>query len=107
MELRPSGFGKLGCPIHRHDHNCSIVQIYVIWIDVLERPATRTHMGTSFPPVADHVKDLQRFQPTQTAHGFGDRALAADLQQGLTSERRVPDWRQAGLAIGFLLFDDE
>src|SRR5215472_10692622 len=57
MELRASGFGKLGCPIHRHDNNCGIIQIYVIWIDVLERPAARTHMGTSFPPIADHVKD--------------------------------------------------
>src|SRR6516164_1631898 len=41
MELRPSGFGKLGCPIHRHDHNCGIIQIYVIWIDVLERTAAQ------------------------------------------------------------------
>src|SRR5262249_2362655 len=54
MELRPSDFGELGYPIHRHDHNCGIIQIYVIWIGVLERPAARTHMGTSFPPIADH-----------------------------------------------------
>src|SRR5262249_36738614 len=92
MELRPSGFGKLVCPIHRHNHNCGIIQINVIWIDVLERPAARTHMGASFAPIADPVKNLQRFQPTQTAHCFSDSSLAAYLHHGLRREGRVPDW---------------
>ena len=51
--------------VHRHDDDGGVVEIGVVRIAVLERPAAGTHVGPPLAPVALRVELLQRFQPAQ------------------------------------------
>ena len=76
-------------------------------IGVLEGPAAGAHVGPARRPIAQLLEHLQRPQPVERLPiGFRD-LLAADLQQRVQRQRRVPHRREAGLAIGLVLLDDE
>ncbi len=78
-----------------------------MWIGVLERPAARPHVGTLDRPVALDVEHLERREPVERRpHGLSP-GFASSLKQRMSGERRVPHRRQAGLAIGLVLADDE
>ena len=49
--------------VHRHDDDGGVVEVGVMRIGVLERPAARPHVGPLRGPVAGDVEDLLRLQP--------------------------------------------
>ena len=57
--------------IHRHDDDGGVVEIGIMRVAVLERPAAGTHVGPPLAPVAFHVQHLQRLQPAQPAQRGG------------------------------------
>ena len=76
-------------------------------IGVLERPAARPDVGTLDRPVSLDVEHLERREPVERRpHRLGP-GFAPSLKQRMSGERRVPHGRQAGLAIGLILADDE
>ena len=76
-------------------------------IGVLERPAARPHIGTLDGPVALDVEHLERLEPVERRpHRLAAR-FTARFQQRMGGKRRVPHRRQARLAIGLVLADDE
>src|SRR4029077_8638592 len=88
------------------DHG-GVVEIRIMRVRVLERPAAGTNVRPLIGPIADGSEYLPRFQPAPaTAHGRA-RPAAADLQQRLTREDGIPYRRYAGLAIRFLAGHDE
>ena len=77
-------------------------------VGVLERPAARPDVRPLRRPVA-----RRRPAPAAASASRGPRwrprlgRLAADLEQRVGDERRVPHRRHAGLAIGLVVLDDE
>ena len=66
--------------IHRHDHDGGVVEIGIMGIVVLERPAARPHVGAFHGPVALEVQHLPRLQPVERLLGFGsDSAPPASI----------------------------
>ena len=53
--------------VHRHDGNCGIIEIGIVGIGILKRPATGPHMRPSCRPIADNVEDLAWQEPIQPA----------------------------------------
>src|SRR5262249_61016914 len=53
------------------------------------------------------VGDSPRHQPLEPSAGLRNGALAADFEQTVTDERRIPDRRYARLAIGLVLVHGE
>ena len=53
--------------VHRHDDDGGVVEIGIVRVAVLERPAAGTHVGPPLAPVALRVELLQRLQPAQSA----------------------------------------
>ena len=96
-----------GCAIHRHDDDRGVVDVGIMRVGVLERPSARPHVRTPHRPVALDVEHLQRFQPFETlqrgAFGLG----AAGFEQCMGDERGVPHRRDAGLAIGLVVMNNE
>ena len=76
-------------------------------VAVLERPAAGTHVGPLLAPVAFHLELLQRLQPAQSAQRGGRCFALLDLQHRLGGKRGVPDRRDAGLAVGFVITDHQ
>src|SRR2546426_645304 len=94
-------------PNHRHDHGSRVVEIGIMRVRVLKRPAPRTHMRPLVRPVADGPQHLPALEPHETpAHGR-KRLVTANLQKRLTHERGVPYRRHAWLTIGFVARYDE
>ena len=60
---------------------------------------------TGSGPVPSRVEDLQRAQPFETREDALLGIRTARFEQRVGGERRVPDWRKAGLAIGLVFFD--
>ena len=93
--------------IHRHHHDRGIIDVRVVRIGVLKRPAAGTDIGPPRDPIAFDVEDLPGHQPFKTFAGVRRRVLATDLEQGMADEAGVPDRRDARLAIGLVLVHDQ
>ena len=89
--------------IHRHHDHGGVVDVGIMRVGVLERPAAGPHVRPPRHPVALDVEHLQRHQPIEALARLRDRALAADLEQRVAGERGVPHRRHAGLAIGLVV----
>src|SRR6516162_1007901 len=61
--------GKIGCPIERHDYNGRIVEIGIVRIGVLERPAPRPDVWTLGSPIPLRIKHLPWLQPFEPLDG--------------------------------------
>src|SRR5262245_40449360 len=95
------------CPIHSHDDDGGIVEIWVMRIGILERPAAWTHARAAGRPVADSIKDLPGLQPFETAPRAFHGSWYADLEKCVRGERRIPHRRHARLAIRLVLLDHQ
>ena len=93
--------------IHRHHHDRRVVDVGIVRICVLERPAAGPDIGPARAPVAFDAQDLLRQQPFETFAGLGRGAIAADFEQGVTGERGIPNRRDARLAIALVLVHDQ
>ena len=93
--------------VHRHRHHRGVVGVGIMRIGVLERPAPGPNIRTSDRPVALDVEDLERRQPVERRPHRLAASLATRFQQRMGGERGIPDRRQAGLAIGLVLADNE
>src|SRR5271167_2965003 len=76
-------------------------------IGVLEGPASRPNVRPLYGPVADDVDNLQRLQPLESSARPAPALVVAGFEQRMRGERRVPHRRQARLAIGLVVSDDE
>ena len=76
-------------------------------IGVLEGPAARPHVRPLERPVALHLQLLEGAKPVEPALRAGDVAGVAGFQQRVRGKGGVPHRRDAGLAIGFAVFDDQ
>ena len=83
--------------VHRHHDHGRVVEIDIVRVLVLERPATRPQVGTLVGPVALDLQFLQRLQPVERLLDR-PRLVGRGLHQGVRGQHRVPDGRQAGLA---------
>ena len=88
--------------IHRHHHHRGVVDVGIMRIGVLERPAARAHVRPPRDPIALDVEHLIGPQPFEPLHDPPHRLLVAGLQQRVAGEPGVPDRRHAGLAIGLV-----
>jgi hypothetical protein len=70
-----------------------------MWVLVLKGPAARSEPGARRGPIADHLKHLLAGDPIERVPDVRLKPNVADFHQRVTGERRVPDRRQAGLAI--------
>ena len=93
--------------VHRHRHDRRVVEIGIMRIGVLERPASRPGVRPLRRPVADDVEDLQGLQPLESSARPTPALVVAGFEQRMHGERRVPHRRQARLAIGLVVPDDE
>ena len=93
--------------IHRHHHHRRVVDIGIVRIGVLEGPAAGPDIGPPRDPIAFDIEDLLRRQPLQTFAHLRYGLIAAALEQAVTGERRIPNRRNARLAIGLVLVHDE
>ncbi len=94
-------------PVHRHRHHGGIVEVGIMGVVVLERPAAGTHVRLAGRPVALDVEHLEGLEPFEGGAGLALVVLAAGLHQGVGGERRVPDRGQAGLDVGLVLLDGD
>ena len=62
--LRPESFCSA---IHRHGDDGGVVDIGIMRIGVLERPAAGAQIGPPRDPIAAHVEHLLRHQPVEAA----------------------------------------
>ena len=92
--------------LHAHDDDGGVVEIGIMRIGILEGPAAGPHSRALECPVALDRQLLQREQPIEPALCGRDIA-ATGFEQRVGSQRGVPDRRNAGLAIGFVVLDDE
>ncbi len=93
--------------MHRHRHDRCVVDIGIVVVGILEGPAAGPEPGPGIRPVAVDVQHLLVGEPV---HRLLDRwilAVDAGLQQGMGDERRIPDGRDAGLAIGLVVAQHE
>src|SRR5262249_36606166 len=88
--------------VERHYNDGRIVDIRIVRVVVLERPAAGTDRWPFLHPVAFHVQHLPWQQPLKTPLDSTRNFRAADIQQSVTHESRVPHRRDAWLTIGFL-----
>ena len=91
------------CAIHRHHHHGGVVEIGIMRIGILERPAARPHvraLAAQSPSTSSICCGASQSRPCRPAPAS---ALAADLEQRMAGQRRVPHRRHAGLAIGLVL----
>ena len=58
--------------VHRHGDDGGVVDIGIMRVGVLERPAAGPHVGPPRDPVAAHVEHLLRHQPVEAALDLGD-----------------------------------
>ena len=107
MSVRGAAHAAAIGAVHRHRHHGGVVGVGIMRVGVLERPAARPDVRTPGGPVALDVEDLERLEPVERRpHRLG-AGVAAGFEQRVGGERGVPDRRQAGLAIGLVLADDE
>ena len=84
-------------------HDRGVVDVGIMRIGVLERPAARPQIGAARDPVAAHIEHLQRHQPIEAALDLRHGALAAGFQERMRGKPGVPDRRHARLAIGLVV----
>src|SRR5262245_65120547 len=53
------------CAVHRHDNDGCVVEVGIMWIGVLERPAARSNIRAACRPVSDDIEYLLRHQPIE------------------------------------------
>ena len=107
MGVRSQRYAAAICAVHGHRHDRGIVSVGIMRVGVLERPTPGPDIRTPNSPVSFDVKDLERRQPIKRcAHRLAE-SLPTRLQQRVGGERGIPDRRQARLAIGLILADDE
>ena len=82
--------------VHRHHHHRGVVDIGIVRIGVLERPAARPHVRPPRDPVALHVQNLLGHQPVQRLAGLRQRAFVTGFQERVAGEPGIPDRRDAG-----------
>ena len=104
--LAPPAWKALG-PIHGHDHHSGVIQIRIMVVAILKRPAAGTHLRPPLRPIPLRFENLQGPQPGQTSRGGAHRGLPASLKQGVGGQGGVPHRREARLAIGFVVLDDQ
>ena len=93
--------------LHGPAHRGRVVDVGIMAVAELERPAAATQAGAGLAPVAGRVKQLARLQPVQRAqHLFADHTPAGFVQRQ-AGQRRVPHGRDAGLAVGIVLAHHE
>ena len=100
---RRRGAGGTAMAVHGQHHHGGVIHIGVMRVLVLEGPAARLEMRPLPGPVAAHLGDLAGQKPFDAA---ADRLLGlrpAGLEQRMRHEGSVPDWREAGLDIGFTI----
>ena len=93
--------------VHCHHHDRRVVNVGIMGIRVLERPAAGIEMRSSRAPIALDVQNLSGGEPGKTLADLVDGAIGAGFQQGMTGEPGIPNRRHAGLAIGFVIVDDQ
>ena len=86
--------------MHGERHHRRVVDIGISRVCVLEGPAAGAQVGPPLRPVAFHIQDLALNEPVEAARRGGICFGATCLQKRVTNETRVPDRRDAGLAIG-------
>ena len=102
-----AGVERPACAVHRHDDNGCIVEIGIVRVVVLERPASRTHARPLLDPVALDIENLLGLQPVQRGLCRRHFLLAADFDHRMCGQRGIPDWRHAWLAVSLVVLDDE
>ncbi len=93
--------------VERQGNRGGVVEIGVMRVGVLERPAARPQPGTGRGPVADRVEHLLVGEPVDRAADRRRKPRVADLHQRVAGERAVPHRREAGLAVAVLAVEDE
>src|SRR5258708_25496155 len=92
--------------VEGHDDDGRVVEVGIVCVVVLECPPARPNAAPFFFPVSLDVEYLATLKPIESLRNAKLRLAIAGLQQRVTSERGVPDGRNAGLAIGFIILDD-
>ena len=101
--------GGVAVAVQQHADDGGVVHVGVVGVVVLERPAAGLDIGAADSPVAFQVEDLAFGQPGAGGlHGFGgQRGAVGGFGHGVAGQAGIPDWRDAGLAIGFGAVIDE
>ena len=101
------GEGRAICAIHRHGHDGGVVEVGIISVFILERPAAGAKAGALVGPVADDIEHLALAQPVERLSRSSLRILAADFEHRVRGERGVPHRRNARLAVDFVVGDHQ
>ena len=96
---------RISGAVHRHDDHGGIIEVGVIIIAILKRPAAGAHAAPLLGPIAGHIQDLTRAQPIQRLVRGGDRGIIARLQHGMRGQCRIPHGADAGLAVSLVILD--
>src|SRR2546421_11546618 len=80
--------------VHRHGDHGGVVDIGVMRIVVLERPAARAHAGPCRCPIADEGENLPGLEPGEPPARPGPCTPAAHIEQGGAGGARVPERRK-------------
>ncbi len=93
---------------HRPGYHRRIVDVGVVIVAELKRPATAAHARTAVRPVAFFVEQLARPEPVESAQHAGIGSVIVGLLKRQASQARVPYRRHTGLAVGVVgLLDDQ
>ena len=92
------GAGCAPHPIHRHDDHGGVVEIGIMRVVVLERPAAGPHVRALHRPVALEVEHLFRHQPVEAPfrRGVGRLARPPPSWRGRSASCPTPARRRAG-----------
>ncbi len=94
--------------VHRHHHHGGVVEIGIVVVVVLERPAARTDIGAFAAQSPLRSSTCLGFSQSRPCSIVSERCLvAAGFRQRVAGQRGVPHRRDAGLAIGLLLADHQ
>src|SRR5262249_12280826 len=92
--------------VKRHRYHRGVVDVGIMRIGILKRPAARPHIRPLRDPVAAHIQNLFRNEPIEAALGLFD-GRAADLDERMASKPGVPDRRDAWLRVNFVIMHAE
>src|SRR5262249_7972232 len=88
--------------IERHDNDRGVVEIGIMRVLILEGPAAGADAGALLRPATDGREPLLADKPVEALPRRALRLRRAGFEQGMRDKRRVPDRREAGLAVGAL-----
>src|SRR6478752_5009896 len=86
-------------PVHGHDHDCRVIEIWIVRIGILARPSAGPNVRAPDSPISCNIDHLPRHQPVQSADGGLASLIVASFKECMTGETRVPYRRYARLAV--------